>query len=310
MNTIPPHELSALLDSAMQRKLSTIAALVVLLYEHCITLKDEVRHIWRKKFNPVLGTYIFSKYMGIVAQSINVYKAVGPMAIPGRTSQEDCMSWFSSGIAAALILLAALDIILMLRVYALYRKTTSIGVLLSTLFVGQLISNVVFGRKSIYEVSYNAICDTQETHAAVLHFGIVLWTVHLTLLLLTGLKYNLVVMGIPVAKLVTRDGVWVVGILCPSIGSRPSSELTYFELGSVSQKYQVLFAVTIPYALTIQVAQADLAFVWPTTFFSIACCRVIMNMQALDIGQPDQERGICSASSTCDIVLTELGPGL
>lgn len=76
---------------------------------------------------------------------------------------------------------------------------------------------------------FNSICDALKTHPAVLHFGygfikerqthsdtnfsIVLWGVHLTLLLLTTAKYNLTVMGIPIAKLVTRDGIWVVGIM-------------------------------------------------------------------------------------------------
>ncbi|KAF9546319.1 hypothetical protein CPC08DRAFT_797151 [Agrocybe pediades] len=295
MNMIPPDELSALLDSVMQRKLSTIAALVILLYEHCITLKDEVKYIWGRKFNPVLGTYILSKYLGMIAQSINVYKVVWPMATPGGPSQKDCMSWFASGIAAGIILLVALDFILMLRIYALYRKTTSITVFLSILFVGMLISDVVCGWKSIYEVSYNPVCDPKRVHPTVVHFGIALWTVHAILLILTGLKYNLVVMGIPIAKLVARDGVWVVGGIC------------------------LLFAFTIPY-MTLRAARADLAFIWPTTFFSIAsfifmstipahmqCCRVIMNMQTLDIGQPDQERGLCSASSTCAIELVQLG---
>lgn len=86
-----------------------------------------------------------------------------------------------------------------------------------------------------------------------------MWVTHISLGILTAAKWKLVKIGATVVRLVTRDGALTTISICS------------------------LFAVIVPYSLSSQVSQAHVIFNWPITCVSIACCRIIMNMQTFNI---------------------------
>lgn len=48
--------------------------------------------------------------------------------------------------------------------------------------------------------------------------------------------------------------------------------LSFVHRISLTRQKLVLFALIIPYAMTIQVSKAETAFMWPITFLSVAVC--------------------------------------
>ncbi|PPQ94863.1 hypothetical protein CVT25_007235 [Psilocybe cyanescens] len=119
-------------------------------------------------------------------------------------------------------------------------------------------TDAICGNRAV-NVPYTKICDASRTHPYVLYYCISVWITHISLGVLTALKYNLVRMNIPVVRVVTRDGAWITIIVCS------------------------LFTTVAPWALIQQVTKAHVVFGWPITIISICCCRMIMNMQKLDI---------------------------
>ncbi|KAF9554308.1 hypothetical protein CPC08DRAFT_672311 [Agrocybe pediades] len=251
-------ENAVLLKKVMYRKFITLATWAVLVYEYVVTFRSEVGYVWRRpRLNVVLGVYLISKYVGILAQSVNVYLVFKPLAKLG-VQEQTCQRWYLFQIVTTAILLAALDFILMLRIYALYRKDTKVGAFLAFLFFSMIPVHAYAGPKCAYGVPYDSICEAKDMHVGALYFGVAVWIIHAALAVLTAAKWNLAALGAPIARLVTRDGAWVISILC------------------------LFLAVTIPHGFTVKRERPDLAFGWPITLLSIACCRIIMNMQKLD----------------------------
>ncbi|KAF8891488.1 hypothetical protein CPB84DRAFT_1784244 [Gymnopilus junonius] len=253
-----------LLENLRIRKWSTVATLAILLYEHSITLKHEIRHIWRRPFTMVRATYLFSRYFGIITQSITTYLILSPHLNVIPISEGICKAWFAFGVASSATLVAALDFILMLIIYALYRKDWRIGLFLAILFFSHIAVEVFVAQKAV-EVTYDPICDAMQAPSELIYLCISIWIIHISLGILTGIKYNLVALGAPVVKRLIRDGAWVIALICS------------------------FFTTIVPYNMNQQVAQGHVIFGWPNALISIACCRVIMNMQTLDYVEADDE---------------------
>ncbi|KIM35949.1 hypothetical protein M413DRAFT_449484 [Hebeloma cylindrosporum] len=252
-----------LLDNLSFRKWSTLASFIVLIWEHAITLSDEFRCIWRRPFNGVKSAYIFSRYFAVLVQTGNLYLVFGPL----DTQEPVCKQWFLFLIISACFLLAALDFILMLRVYALYRKDKRVAAFLVVLFFVQIAVDCILCPRGIFQVPYDPICDTTKTHPDVVYYFIWIWVVHISLGVLTIAKCHLVKIGAPVVRLVTRDGALTTISICS------------------------LYAVVISYALFSQVSQAHVVFNWPISCLSILCCRIIMNMQTFDVSRNEGNEG-------------------
>ncbi|KAF9549268.1 hypothetical protein CPC08DRAFT_755293, partial [Agrocybe pediades] len=246
----------ALLQSLLFRKWCAVASLAIVAYECITTFREEFRYIWRRPFNLVRALYVFAKYFGVLVQSANLYLVVGPLSSPG-IDEVTCKKWTAAQLVTSLVLLGVLDLVLMLRIYALYRKDLRIGIFLVLCYASLITVEAVFGPGSVSGVPYNSICCILMAPTNFAYFGVVVWFVHISMAVLTAAKWNLTVMGIPIAKMVTRDGAWTLSLIC------------------------LLFAVIIPYSMRVRIVKPETVYMWPISFFSVACCRLIMNMQAL-----------------------------
>ncbi|KAF8887642.1 hypothetical protein CPB84DRAFT_1491767 [Gymnopilus junonius] len=123
-----------LLQNLRFRQSSTVASIVVLLYEYIITFRKELRYIWRRPFKLNKAIYLFARYFGIIVQSINTYLALGPHA--GLSIDERaCKRWQLFQASSAYVLSGTLHFILMLMVYALHLKDWKIGIFLAFLYL-------------------------------------------------------------------------------------------------------------------------------------------------------------------------------
>ncbi|KAF9476124.1 hypothetical protein BDN70DRAFT_190965 [Pholiota conissans] len=257
-----PFFITSAAENLVFRRWSAVATLALLVWEHAITLQTELRYIWRRPISIVKGIYVFSRYYALAIQIFNLYLVSGPLSsleIPEHV----CRRWFLFLTASSCALLATVDAILMLRVYALYLQDVKAGMFLAALFFGQLMVEFIYV-PIVVKVPFDPICDAQETHKGVVYFGISLWVKHLAVVAMTLAKRDLAVLGAPVVRLVRRDGMWVVVLICG------------------------FFTAIIPYSFVNQVSKAHVAFGWPMTILSISCCRMITNMLQLRIN-PDEE---------------------
>jgi len=240
------------------REWSTVASLVVLLWEYVIAFADEARHIWCQPVNGVKAAYIFARYFAIVVQISNVYLVFGPLRrlyIPEHV----CKQWFLFLAICVCFLVTTLDAVLMLRVYALYRKDWRAAAFLVVLFFTKIALLCLVAPRSVLHVPYDPICDTTKTHPDAIYCLISMSVTHVPICILTAAKWKLVKIGVPVVRLITRDGALTTVSLCS------------------------LYAFVIANSLSDQVSQAHVVFNWPMTLLSVACCRIIMNMQTLNV---------------------------
>ncbi|KAF9558978.1 hypothetical protein CPC08DRAFT_536000 [Agrocybe pediades] len=267
----------------MFRKWSAAAALALLLYEYAITCGDEFTYIWRRQnFNSVGGVYLFSRYFAIITQSINLFLVAGVLGKPG-TPHRMCRGWYSFQITAASLTLAALDYILMLRVYALYNRSPKIGFLLVFFFLSMLMADFQCGSKTLNTVSYDSICNGRSVHPCIPFYGIALWSIHITIGMMTAAKWRLLTLGAPIARIVSRDGAFVLSIIC------------------------VFYASIMERAISMQALRVELTFIWPISLLSITCCRMIMNMQTVNVPNffIDNDRSIPVFTSDVDLICME-----
>ncbi|KAF8835826.1 hypothetical protein BDN67DRAFT_388278 [Paxillus ammoniavirescens] len=101
---------------------SAIAALTVIIWEALITFGDEVTYVWSKpRWAHVKWLYLFGKYFGILSQIANFAFIVGfrenmPMPLAW------CRGYHTTQVVCIALLMLAFDIVLLLRVYALYER--------------------------------------------------------------------------------------------------------------------------------------------------------------------------------------------
>ncbi|KAF9044926.1 hypothetical protein BJ165DRAFT_1540616 [Panaeolus papilionaceus] len=161
-----------------------------------------------------------------------------------------------------------LDIILFLRVYALYQKNFLILLLvpaiLSPYACGVYTSwNVVLRRRE----SFNGLCDVTTFHDlryARIALGVTLILSHAAIWLCGYLKRNTGQGRIPVVRLVVHECSWIFALLVACV------------------------AVILPAGISSGVINPYYHFFLPTTLLSAVNCRIIQNMHNLALNAQNQ----------------------
>ncbi|KAF9003222.1 hypothetical protein BDQ17DRAFT_1355757 [Cyathus striatus] len=122
------------LAAVRERNYLTVGALAVLVAQSLFSFDDEYRLIWKKPISLIKWIHIFLRYFALTFQSGNLYMMLDRLSIP-PLSHDTCRTWVLSMSIASLLVISAIDVVLMLRVYALYMKSTLIGVMMIILFV-------------------------------------------------------------------------------------------------------------------------------------------------------------------------------
>ncbi|TFK31516.1 hypothetical protein BDQ12DRAFT_694010 [Crucibulum laeve] len=247
----------ATLNGVYARNSSSLGALLLLLLEVVATSGDEYQYIWRRPRTAVNYLYLFSRYFGIISQTINCSMIFGPLS--RRPVRPDlCNAWMHFEMISAQLLLTTLEGILMWRVYALYQQSWRVGTFLTSVFILDIILAAILGRRTLPMLQFDELCTGYGAPRDVLYFGASVLATQSMIWVMTFLKRNIACGGAPVVHLMIRDGVCVFVLLC------------------------AIFSVSIPYSFLESLA-AHIVFFWPISLMSIATCRVILNMQRLKV---------------------------
>lgn len=260
------------------RGVTSVGALAWLLWEHALTCRDEYHYIWRGPINHIKVLYILARYFALCAQISNTYLVFSSFSrIP--VSRERCMAWFVFLALIDCLLMTAMDIVIMLRVYALYNRSTKVALLLVSLLLTQLTLVTTCVSRTLPKVPFDVNCDILKTPHDIVYFMASVIISHIVLLFMTIAKRKVALGQSPVVELVVRDGTWVFVLVVS------------------------LFVGVIPYSLFTQVSKLHVIFVGPITLLSIMPCRLIMNMQKVAVYPPSVVSSDSGTTST-DFSLT------
>ncbi|PFH48248.1 hypothetical protein AMATHDRAFT_66000 [Amanita thiersii Skay4041] len=279
MYKIMPNETpEALARKVFIRCCTTIASTVLLFLDFAHLFRDEYRFIWRAPINLIKCIYISSRYLILLfqtcvqfmgnkllirpichsANSVIVTTHMYKIPISGTV----CFCWTSAQTGVMVSSLTLLEVILMLRVYALHGKSHNIGVTFICSLTFGVSCNVVSLVTTLREMNVDDACVARHTPGGVFVFGASCISQQL---LIWGLTFRgwwsfLQTMndaGQRISQVMVRDGTWVLIGVCATM------------------------SITIPYSVYIdQVTHVLFSIVIP--LFSISTCRLIINMQCLN----------------------------
>ncbi|KAF8184402.1 hypothetical protein BJ912DRAFT_526439 [Pholiota molesta] len=114
-----------------------VSALVFLVWDIIITFGDEVQYIWpQSRCSPTKWVFLFTRYFGAIAQARLV--SLNLALIPGMLTPAECRMLYISQVVFGGTLMACIQALLMLRVYALYTQDRRIAIAMATLLVAEL----------------------------------------------------------------------------------------------------------------------------------------------------------------------------
>ncbi|KAF8997481.1 hypothetical protein BDQ17DRAFT_1411394, partial [Cyathus striatus] len=204
--------------SVFLRNSSCLAALVVQILDHVSTFQFECECIWRWSLTTVKFFYICSRYLGLIIQIVNVALLFTKL-YDAPINPSLCRYWFTFLISSVVVLGTFLHVIVMLRVYALYRKDFKVGTLLATLLVGVNGLCVHAWWLCYPHTRYDAVCSLEDIPSSLLRFGICVIAEELIVLILTLAK--IATQYVHIVGRVVRDGggvfVFMVATAIPLI---------------------------------------------------------------------------------------------
>ncbi|TFK71286.1 hypothetical protein BDN72DRAFT_469587 [Pluteus cervinus] len=248
---------------------SGVASLTFMVYDHLLTLDDEVDTIWSKPNKSWLKwTFIGTRYSCLAIQMI---KCVLDVFIVARADIDISAfllrEWVMCQVVLNMILLTAVEVVLMLRVYALYDKSKRIAVSFICILLARAASTVTGVLLNLPPHNIR-LCEVLEViPASFFYFGCATIASQLVILILTFSKYytsaHLSQSRAPIVSLLIRDGT-----------------IAFFTLFVVCSATAVMTVLHSPVA--------PVTDFWLLAAISSSGCRVIINMQRLSVEEYTQ----------------------
>ncbi|KAI0048459.1 hypothetical protein FA95DRAFT_1038106 [Auriscalpium vulgare] len=243
---------------------SSVAALAFLIWDVLITLDDEVEYIWRKPNRYwAKWLYLFVRYFAVMIQIALLFVGT-EIAASLHYGPHACVSWYIFQEVTTQVLIASVEIILMIRVHALYDRNRAVTATLLLLFLAENITMIATLVAVAQDVQMNSYCVVLHTPHRLLLFAIAFVLFETMLFILTLFKFIRAFQTgwgrTPVITLLMRDGTWAFALIFATLCVNGA-----FYLGTTSP----LTSVAFPWLISIE---------------AFAGSRLILNMQTLDSG--------------------------
>ncbi|KAF8523443.1 hypothetical protein BU17DRAFT_20918, partial [Hysterangium stoloniferum] len=150
-----------------------LPGLTWVLYDYFETLEDEIRYVWPQKWNVGKVLYMWIRYYGIALLVFDVTQ-IHLFSRPGITNDTVCVAMDSIIRVVGAILLWTIEIIMQLRIYALYKRSHKVGLFNLTLFLASigaflwiLIHNALRRRAVISEAIHFPLPGCPSIHSGI-----------------------------------------------------------------------------------------------------------------------------------------------
>ncbi|KAF8070440.1 hypothetical protein FPV67DRAFT_1487414 [Lyophyllum atratum] len=259
---------------------SSVAALTFLAWDIVITVDDEIKFIWPKPWTLTKFLYFYARYVPLMVQ-ISILFVGTDVSSALHFTPHDCYIWQVYQGIAAFSIVGAVDIILILRVIALYHGNPVIRILLALLYILELVGMSVGIGLAIPGIRYDEICLVTDIPPSLAIYGGSAISFQVILFVLTTWKFFEAVRSgwgdVPLLVLQMRDGTWA---------------------------FVLLMAVYIGQASLYGLenhALAGVLFGWLITAFSFSGYRILLNLNHLS--PPDRHSSDAHRTNT-DIQFT------
>ncbi|KAF8910383.1 hypothetical protein CPB85DRAFT_687051 [Mucidula mucida] len=226
-----------------------------------ITFDREVDDIWTKPNSSWLKwAFLFARYFPLLAQ---ITGRVIDLSVLYQLSlildKSFIRGWYISQVLVVWLTILGAEIVMMSRVYAMYSRNRWIGIGFISLLVMETVTVFLGLGLTLPSSDFDPVMLLTTTSQSFVFFGASAMVAQIIILALSVIRYvrgewN----GIPIIKLMIRDGTLAFGVL--------------FFISLLLVVYTILdtkFATT--------------TYAWMITFVSVVECRLILNMQRVPI---------------------------
>ncbi|TFK75737.1 hypothetical protein BDN72DRAFT_453565 [Pluteus cervinus] len=245
-------------SSSFARNCSSVSAVALLTYECIITHQEERRYIWRGPSNLYKYIYLFSRYFVLSTQVLGLCFMTIILSRPVQPAI--CHAWHRFEAVRLQLILACVEVVLALRVYALHDRSPKIGIILLSILCISGTVEMACVMRLVDKSSFNNTCVLLAVPREVAQYPAALLFTHTSIFILTIYKRNIIPRerwhDVPVFRIITRDGLVAFGII------------------------SVISSVAVPYN-TFKRPIAHLLLPWLIALPSIGVCQMIVNTQRL-----------------------------
>ncbi|KAF7361828.1 hypothetical protein MVEN_00527200 [Mycena venus] len=249
---------------------TSIAALAFLVWENLITFDDEVEYIWRKPWTAwIKAVFLFLRYFPLAIQLCN--RIIDEKIIQQQDLRYSTLrTWYISQVVVAHLAMTGVELVMMARVYALYRNSRWMGWGFLCLWLGETIAvlaGLFITLPGVHFTSEQFLLRVPHSFAYLAISTLVSQAIILGLTLRRYIQGQW--SGTSLGKLLIRDG-----------------SIVYF-----------VFFVTTMTAAVYSIGGLNFGmteYAWYLSIISAAGCRLILNMQRLPLAgvhDPDSCRG-------------------
>lgn len=235
---------------------SEVAAVTLLTWDIFITFSDEVELIWKKAWTPAKGMYVFARYIPWLFQlallGINIDGSTGIFF-----TVAECRKWMIVQAVILQLVITAVDIILILRVYILFNRNRYLLLVLGTLFLAEVAFLSYVLAMITPRLTFNDDCFVTSSPPLFTAYWIVSLIFETVLFVLTLIKFGEAIKGGWGRQQVMRefiaDGTWA---------------------------YTLIFVTMLVNSMLYKFVHSPLAgicFTWLLSVLSFAGSRIILN---------------------------------
>lgn len=195
---------------------SEVAAVTLLTWDIFITFSDEVELIWKKAWTPAKGMYVFARYIPWLFQlallGINIDGSTGIFF-----TVAECRKWMIVQAVILQLVITAVDIILILRVYILFNRNRYLLLVLGTLFLAEVAFLSYVLAMITPRLTFNDDCFVTSSPPLFTAYWIVSLIFETVLFVLTLIKFGEAIKGGWGRQQVMRefiaDGTWAYTLI-------------------------------------------------------------------------------------------------
>ncbi|TDL18504.1 hypothetical protein BD410DRAFT_793209 [Rickenella mellea] len=273
---IPIEALPKLVRDARTVDRSGVAACVCLIYEIFITFDQEVEYIWKSRWTLPKVLYLWTRYFALFVQVIAIAESTSM-----KVTTTVCAGWaYFEGITGQMLVMGV-ELLLMLRVWALYKRDRRVLYFLVALYIAEVTANTVIlgmslpGIKSVPPLRGLFPPDFPLSGCFPIKVPKFFFSYWIPTLIFESVLFILMTLNfVRLAR-----------------GNKPMPLLTlFFRDGTVY--YAVIFAALLIQVLLYELVNSALAQVaigWQLTMFSIMGARLVLNLRAASVGRSDYE---------------------
>lgn len=238
-----------------------LSSFALQLWDMVITLQSEIEHIWPKPWNSFFKwLYLFLRYLSLAIQIFHQFAV--PYLNSGKALKSNCFAWYVYTVIIGQFQTTAVEIILAVRVYALFNRSRRIVIILGSLMTLEFVILVIVVSGYFHRIPSIPYCILSKPPHQIIYYAIAVVTTQSTLLGLALIKQILARRAgwgrAPLVSLLIRDGTTTFFIIC----------VILFCIGSFCE---------------LRDERTVIMFFWLISIISSCGCRLIVNMQRLAV---------------------------